>query len=118
MAFSYEERVRRSYARKLKEIVLALILTRQHSKDQILEWYLNEIYYGNLAYGIEAAAQTVFGKSAGELDLAQSALLAGLPQLPWKLDPLNPDPDVPRRVRERQGGVLDLMPANGLPPPD
>lgn len=73
VAFTDKERLARSYERKAKEIVLAIILTRQHSKDEILEWYLNEIYYGNLAYGIEAAAQTIFGKPAIELDLAERA---------------------------------------------
>ncbi|MFN2252233.1 MAG: transglycosylase domain-containing protein [Anaerolineae bacterium] len=109
VAFSYDERIARSYTRKAKEIILALIMTRQYDKAQILEWYLNEIYYGNLAYGIEAAAQTIFDKPAKELDLAESALLAGLPQLPGQLDPLDPDPDVQRRVKERQKVVLDLM---------
>jgi membrane peptidoglycan carboxypeptidase len=114
VAFSYEERTARSYTRKAKELILALMLTRTYSKDQILEWYLNEIYYGNLAYGIEAAAQTVFGKSAGDLDLSEAALLAGLPQLPGTLDPLSADPDVQHRVRNRQHVVLNLMAQNGF----
>jgi len=110
--FTWEERSARSYARKAKEIVLALILTRRESKDQILEWYLNEVFYGNFAFGIEAAAETVFGKPATDLDLAEAALLAGLPQMPGQLDPLDPDPDVARRVRNRQRVVLNLMAAN------
>jgi len=114
VAFSYEERVARSYTRKAKEIILALILTQRSGKDQILEWYLNEIYYGNLAYGIEAAAQVVFGKPARELGLAESALLAGLPQLPASFDPLSPDPEVRSRVKARQATVLDLMVDNGF----
>ena len=114
VAFSYEERVARSYTRKIKEIVLALIVTDRHGKDKILEWYLNEIYYGNLAYGAEAAAQTVFGKPVLELDLAESALLAGLPQLPGEYDPLSPDPETQRRVADRQREVLRLMTANGF----
>lgn len=109
IAFSDEERFARSYRRKLKEIVLAVILTRQHSKDQILEWYLNEVYYGNLAYGVEAAAQTLYGKSAAELDLAEAALIAGLPQSPGSYDPLSPDPVVRERVKERQTIVLDRL---------
>ncbi len=117
VAFSELERRTRSYSRKLKEIVLALVLTRQASKDQILEWYLNEIYYGNLAYGIEAAAQTIFGKPARELNLAESALLAGLPKAPAQLDPLNPDPDVQTQVRERQRLVLRLMVEDGFVDP-
>lgn len=114
VAFTDKERLARSYERKAKEIVLAIILTRQHSKDEILEWYLNEIYYGNLAYGIEAAAQTIFGKPAIELDLAESALLAGLPQAPADFDPLNPAPEVQALVKNRQKTVLDLMVAAGF----
>ncbi|RIL11115.1 hypothetical protein DCC79_05915 [bacterium] len=114
VAFTDKERLARSYERKAKEIVLALILTRQHSKDEILEWYLNEIYYGNLAYGIEAAAQTIFGKPAIDLDLAESALLAGLPQAPADFDPLNPAPEVQTLVKNRQKTVLDLMVAAGF----
>lgn len=114
VAFSFEERTARSYERKLKEIVLALILTRQASKDQILEWYLNEIYYGNLAYGVEAAAQTIFDKSARDLSLAEAALLAGLPQLPGVYDPLDPDPEVQAKVKARQRTVLQLMADGGF----
>ncbi len=114
VAFSYEERIARSPTRKIKEIVLSLILTQQHSKDKILEWYLNEIYYGNQAYGIEAAAQVIFGKSVADLSLGEVALLAGLPQAPASLDPLDPDPDVQGRVRDRQATVLDLMAENGF----
>lgn len=109
VAFTDEERLARSYKRKAKEIILAVMLTRQYSKDQILEWYLNEIYYGNLAYGIEAAAQTVFDKSAVDLTLAEAALLIGLPQAPRYYDPLDPDPEVRERVKARQRIVLDLM---------
>ena len=109
IAFSDEERFARSYRRKAKEIVLAVILTRQHSKEQILEWYLNEVYYGNLAYGVEAAAQTLFGKSAAALNLAECALIAGLPQAPGTYDPLSPDPVIQARVKERQTIVLDRL---------
>lgn len=87
IAFSYEERVAVSYERKLREIFLALILTQQRSKEAIIQMYLNEIYYGNLAYGIEAAAQTYFGKPAIELNLAEATFLAGLPQSPYDLNP-------------------------------
>jgi membrane peptidoglycan carboxypeptidase len=80
-------------------------MTRKYAKDEILEMYLNEIYYGNLAYGIEAAAQTYFGKPAAELDLAESALLAALPQSPVELDPLNNLDG----AKERQWLVLNLM---------
>jgi membrane peptidoglycan carboxypeptidase len=80
---SFENR----YQRKITEIILAEELSRRYTKEEILELYLNEIYYGNLAYGIEAAANTYFDRSANALTLAQSALLAGLPQLPSAYDP-------------------------------
>ena len=100
-----EERTEQSFSRKLKEAVLAVEINRRYTKDQILEIYLNQIYYGNLAYGIEAAAQTYFGKSAGALTLPEAALLAGLPQLPATHDPyVNPE-----GASARQSDVLDLM---------
>jgi 1A family penicillin-binding protein len=80
------ERTQRTYLRKAREIILAAEITRRYSKDQILELYLNEIYYGNLAYGIEAAAETYFGTSADTLTLSQAAFLAGLPQSPAVYD--------------------------------
>jgi membrane peptidoglycan carboxypeptidase len=73
--------------RKVLELVMAQELSRQYSKAEILELYLNEIYYGNLAYGIEAAANTYFKTSADKLTLPQAALLAGMPQLPSVYDP-------------------------------
>jgi penicillin-binding protein 1C len=82
LLFTAEERNNQSYERKLREAVLAAEITRRYSKDEILEIYMNENYYGNLAYGVEAAAETYFGKHASELDLAQSAFVAGLPQAP------------------------------------
>ena len=88
IAFDYEERTEVSYNRKTKEIILAWIMSRQFDKDEIMEMYLNEIYYGNLAYGIEAAADTYFEKTAAELTLAEASLLTGLPQSPIELDPL------------------------------
>ncbi|MCC7451465.1 MAG: transglycosylase domain-containing protein, partial [Anaerolineae bacterium] len=109
IAFDYQKRQERSVQRKFEEIVMALILTRDKSKDEILEMYLNQIYYGNLAYGVEAAAQTYFGKSAKDLNLAEASLLAGLPQAPAELDPLNPDPKVQDAVFARRKIVLDLM---------
>jgi len=77
-----EERVQRTYTRKAREIILAAEITRRYSKDEILELYLNENYYGNLAYGIEAAAETYFNKTADQLTLAEGSFLAGLPQSP------------------------------------
>ena len=89
MLFDAEYRSERSAARKAEEIALAIALTTRESKERILELYLNEIYYGNLAYGAEAAARTFFNKPARDLTLAEAALLAGLPQAPRDLDPLN-----------------------------
>jgi len=82
LLLSPEERVQRTVTRKAREIVLAAEITRRYSKDDILELYLNEIYYGNLAYGIEAASETYFGTTADQLTLAQASFLAGLPQAP------------------------------------
>ncbi len=79
---AYEQTVRR----KTREIVLAAEITRNYSKDEILEIYLNENNYGQLAYGIEAASETYFGVPASELTLGQSAFLAGLPQSPGIYD--------------------------------
>lgn len=96
-----EERLpERRYERKLKEIILAQELDRIYTKDQILELYLNENFYGNLAYGIQAASEVYFGVSAAELDLNQASLLAGLPQLPSVYNPIN------YLERDEQGGYL------------
>lgn len=106
---SEQERYAQSYIRKVKEIVLAYELTQRYSKEQILERYLNEIPYGNLAYGVEAAAETYFGKPVTELDLAEAALIAGLPQAPYAYDPII-HPDV---AKSRQEDVLNLMVRHG-----
>src|SRR5438105_2031890 len=89
--------------RKIKEAFLAMELTRRYSKDQILEMYMNEIGYGNRAYGVEAASQTYFNKSAKDLTLAEASLLAGLPQAPSYNDPYTNLPV----ARARQRYVLD-----------
>ncbi len=99
-----EERLpERRYERKLKEIILAQELDRIYTKDQILELYLNENFYGNLAYGIQAASEVYFGVSAAELDLNQASLLAGLPQLPSVYNPIN------YLERDEQGGYLPAV---------
>lgn len=104
-----QESEERTVTRKLREMVLALRLTQTYSKDQVLESYLNETYFGNLAYGVEAAAHTYFGKPARDLDLAEAALLAGMIQSPSAYNPLvNYD-----AARERQKVVLDLMVKHG-----
>ncbi len=99
------ERGQRSLRRKLREVILAWQITRRLSKDEILALYLNQTYYGGMAYGAESAAQTYFGKSVSDLDLAESALLAGLPQAPSRYNPFT-DLDA-SRVRQRV--VLGLM---------
>ncbi len=77
----------KSLERKLKEAALALELERRYSKDRLLELYLNQIYFGHGAFGVEAAARTFFGQSVDELSLAESALLAGLPKAPTTYSP-------------------------------
>src|SRR6266566_7093662 len=97
-----------SIKRKIREGILAVEVTNTYSKQQILELYFNQIYYGNQAYGVKAAAQTYFGKSdLSKLTLAEAALLAGLPQAPSVLDPTqaeNAD-----RAQDRRLYVLNQM---------
>jgi len=100
-----DERAERSYSRKLKETIYAIELTRKYSKDQILEWYLNQISYGGLYNGVEAAAQGYFGKSAKDLNLPEAAMLAGIPAFPAKYDPVNN----PQASQDRRNAVLRLM---------
>jgi len=83
------ERYEQTYERKAREIVLSYEITRQYSKEDILELYLNENYYGNMAYGVQAASETYFNTSAGELNLWQASFLAGLPQGPSIYDIYN-----------------------------
>ncbi|SFL45753.1 penicillin-binding protein 1A [Desulfomicrobium norvegicum] len=92
----------RSYERKLKEVILAYRLEKYLSKDEILTIYLNQIYLGAKAYGVEAAAREYFGVNASQLSLAQAALLAGLPKAPSRYSPYGN----PERARERQLYVL------------
>jgi len=91
---------------KIKEIILAFWAERIYSKNQILEMYLNQVPYGGTAWGIEAAAQTYFGKSAKDLNLAEAALLAGLPAAPSEYSPFG---DHPEKAFERQKEVLRRM---------
>ncbi|MBK8904195.1 MAG: PBP1A family penicillin-binding protein [Anaerolineaceae bacterium] len=104
-----DERTERTFRRKVREIILAAEMNLDYEKDEILEIYLNEIYYGNLAYGIEAAAETYFDKSAADLTLAEASLLAGLPQAPALWDPYT----APQLAIGRQSQVLSLMEAEG-----
>jgi penicillin-binding protein 1A len=89
----------KSLERKLKEAVLALELERRYSKQRILEMYLNQVYFGHGAYGVEAASRTYFGKSVSDLTVQESALLAGLPRAPSTYSPFE-RPDIARRRRE------------------
>ncbi len=103
------QRADRSITRKLKEMILALRLGSAYSKDDVLALYLNQSYFGNLAYGIEAAARAYFDKRASELSLAECALLAGLLQSPSAYDPLTNL----ETARERQQVALTLMTQTG-----
>ncbi len=99
-----DQRTQQSYARKLKEVILAMEVTRRYPKDKILEWYLNYNFYGNLAYGVQAASQVYFGKNATQLNVAEAAMLAAIPQFP-ALNPI----DAPQEAKRRQGIVLQAM---------
>ncbi|MDW8298473.1 MAG: transglycosylase domain-containing protein [Anaerolineae bacterium] len=117
----------RSVGRKIDEVIVASEVHRRYSKSQILEFYLNTVYYGNLAYGVEAAAQTYFKKSAKDLNLAEASFLAGLVQAPATYDPaIRPpqgqDPAWLIRMREVQrlmaeAGCIRMehAPYNGAP---
>lgn len=110
LLFTPEQRAERSLRRKLRESILAIRLQSVYSKDDILALYLNQSYFGNLAYGIQAAAQAYFAKSAPELSLAECALLIGLIQAPAVYDPLvNVEAATARR-----DSVLELMAQNGF----
>ena len=108
-----EERFERSYTRKIKELVLTYELSRRYpgieGRDKILEWYLNTLFYGHFAYGVEAAAQTYFGKSARDLTLAEAAMLVPLGNAPA----YNPW-DAPEEAKKRQELVLDQMALQGF----
>lgn len=100
----------KTYTRKLQELKYAITLEKQLTKDQILEGYLNLVYYGDQAYGVEAAAQHYFSTSASKLTLSQAALLAGLVQQPSKTDPIHN----PERAQVRRNTVLDRMHGLGM----
>lgn len=103
-----DERREITLDRKFKEVILAAEISRLYSKDQILEWYVNTNFYGNLAYGVEAAAQLYFSKPARDLTLAEAALLAAIPQYPAQNPIDNPD-----AAKRRQEIVLDVMASQG-----
>ena len=95
----------RTYKRKIQEVFLALQLERKYTKDEILELYLNQIYFGQGAYGVQAAARTYFGKDVKDLDLNECAMLAGIPKSPNYFSPLNNL----QAAQERKAVVLDQM---------
>jgi len=96
--------------RKIKEIVLALLVEARFSKEEILQMYLNEVPYGSVAYGVEEAAQTYFGKSVKDINFAEVALLAGLPAAPTRYSPFGAHPEL-AKVRQKQ--VLAKMAEEG-----
>ncbi|MDD2465057.1 MAG: PBP1A family penicillin-binding protein [Desulfobulbus sp.] len=100
----------KSYTRKLAEAILSYRLEHMLSKEEILTIYLNEIYLGEGAYGVEAASRTYFGKHARDLNLGEVALLAGLPQSPSNYSPLRQ----PEAARNRQRYVLNRMAEDGI----
>ena len=102
---------RRTLGRKIKEAVLAIATEFVYSKDEILELYLNHAPYGGTVYGIESASQTYFGKSAKDLNLAESSLLAGLPQSPTRYSPFGAKPEL---ATNRQHDVLRRMLEDGF----
>jgi penicillin-binding protein 1A len=104
----------RTFVRKIKEGILALALERKFSKDQIVELYLNRVYFGGGAYGIDAASRKFFGHGADQLSLGEAAILAGLVKAPSNY---SPTADV-EAARNRSGVVLDTMAKNGFITPE
>lgn len=97
--------------RKIREIVLSLELNRRYSKDQILDWYLNQIPFGSNSYGVEAASQTYFGKSVSDISLPQAAVLAALVQAPSRLSPFGDHKD---ELLARKDYVLKRLADEGI----
>ncbi|HET6445046.1 MAG TPA: transglycosylase domain-containing protein, partial [candidate division Zixibacteria bacterium] len=97
------------YERKVEELLLAHRISQVYSKEQILEWYINTNFYGNLAYGIEAASRVYFDKPSSQLNLAEAAILAAIPQSP-ALNPI----DNPDLAKDRQELVLESMFREGM----
>ncbi len=100
----------KTYTRKIKELILAYRVEKKFSKDEILQMYLNEIPYGSTAYGVEAASQRYFGKSVRDINLAEAAILAALPQAPSRYSPYGNHKDL---LIARQHYILDLMVEQG-----
>ena len=106
-----DEAQEQSIRRKVREAFLALELEKRYSKDEILSMYLNTVYFGNGAYGIEAASKNLFAKPASELNIAEAALLAALPNQPSELNPLE-NPEGLDQLITRRNIVLDRMLVN------
>ena len=99
----------RSYTRKIKEAILSYNISKKFTKEEILYLYLNQIYFGHGAYGVQAASENYFGKSVNELNLAEAAMLAGLPQAPSRYSPFS----FPEKAKQRQIYVLNRMLTEG-----
>jgi 1A family penicillin-binding protein len=99
----------KTITRKIKELILSVEVEANYTKDQILEMYLNEVSYGGTAYGIQEASESYFGKDVGSIDLAEAALLAGLPKSPTSYSPFGSNPTF---AMERQKEILHLMEVN------
>lgn len=97
--------------RKIREIILAIELDRRYSKDQILEWYLNQIPFGENAYGVEMASQTYFGKSVSEISIAEAAILAALIKAPYGLSPFNEEGR--EKLNIRKNFIIEKMVSKG-----
>lgn len=101
---------KKTYGRKIREILLALKIDKELSKDKVLELYLNKVYFGKRAYGVAAAAKVYYGKSLNQLTLAEMAMIAGLPQAPSRNNPLNK----PDQALLRRNHVLERMKTVGF----
>lgn len=106
----------KTIGRKIKEIILAIELDRRYSKDQILEWYLNQIPFGQNAYGVEAAAQTYFKKSVSDLSIAEAATLVALIRAPYRLSPY--DQEGKKELLARKDYILEKMVKAGYLSPE
>lgn len=102
--------LKKNFLRKYQELVLAYVIDRKYSKDEILEMYLNSVFFGEGAFGVEEAAETYFGKTAGDLNLAEASFLAGILPAPSRLSPLSNDIKL---AKERQLIVLQVMEEQG-----
>jgi 1A family penicillin-binding protein len=100
----------KSYVRKIKELILAYRVEKKFSKDEILQMYFNEIPYGSTSYGVEAASRRYFGKSVKDINLAEAAILAALPQAPSRYSPYGSNKNL---LMDRQKHILDLMVEQG-----